>query len=77
MTNTSDSSPCFEVQIQATCRTNCKVQHMFEEQTLDKDGTTSKPNQSSHRILWRKEFSEELEAFIGREAPQHWTPISN
>jgi hypothetical protein len=53
MTNAGESSPCFEVKIQATCRTN-----MSKEQILEKMGGTSEPNQSSQRILWRKEFSE-------------------
>jgi hypothetical protein len=59
MMNVGDSFPCFEVQIQATCRADSKVQHMSEEQILEKVGATSEPNQSSQRILQRKEFSEE------------------
>jgi hypothetical protein len=58
MMNVDESSPCFEVQIQATCRTKSPMKHMSEEQLLEKMGTTSEPNQSSPRILWRKEFSE-------------------
>jgi hypothetical protein len=58
MTNADESSPCFEVQIQATCRTNNQVKHMSEEKILEKMGATSEPNQSSQRILRRKELSE-------------------
>jgi hypothetical protein len=58
MTNVGESSPCFEVQNHATCRTKSPMKHMSEEQLLEKMGTTSEPNQSSPRILWRKEFSE-------------------
>jgi hypothetical protein len=58
MMNAGESSPCFEVQNQATCRTKSPMKHMSEEQLLEKMGTTSEPNQSSPRILRRKEFSE-------------------
>ena len=57
MTNAGESSLCFEVQIQATCRSKSPVKHMFEEQLLEKMGTTSEPNQSSPRTLQKKEFS--------------------
>jgi hypothetical protein len=53
MTNAGESSPCFKVQIHATCR----VKHMSEVQILKKMGAISEPNQSSPRILRRKEFS--------------------
>jgi hypothetical protein len=56
--NAGESSPYFEFQIQATCRTNNRVKHMSEEQILEKMGATSESYQSSQRILRRKEFSE-------------------
>jgi hypothetical protein len=58
MTNAGESSSCYEVQNQATCRTKSPMKHMSEEQLLEKMGTTSESNQSSPRILRRKEFSE-------------------